>query len=342
MSNQIVLAGLDGSNPLGFLAALGVLRVLDLHSSASLDPSVPVGPGSSPPLLGWTDSGAWRPVIVTPHTQSGLTSLLMAESIAFSKSRVFSIKYPKLEKNGAKVFAGLKIPRGVVRAWLFDAIDSGDFEALRICSGLFSEACLEPIKEKNVAGREDVERLRITVCRGSSLSEATVPTHFDFTTRNTQFIDQVEQIRCGLCSAYFDALFVGTPLTNVRSRSMGWDPFADAPGALFSESVRGGSSTNPATEWLAFRALANFPCFGLRGRLETGSCTGSRKRGRFTWPLWDGFATPAAVRSLLSRRWSESVSVREREELGVVALFESRLTKAADGYTGVFAPCRPV
>lgn len=47
--NEVTLTGLDGANPLGFLAALGVLEVL--HDRGE------------PARIRWRDEGGWRPVI---------------------------------------------------------------------------------------------------------------------------------------------------------------------------------------------------------------------------------------------------------------------------------------
>ena len=51
MSSEIELSGIDGGNPLGFLAALGAFRTLAITS--------PFGAVS----LGWRDRAAWRPVL---------------------------------------------------------------------------------------------------------------------------------------------------------------------------------------------------------------------------------------------------------------------------------------
>jgi len=53
-SEGVVLSGLDGTNPLGFLAALGLLRILDEHA---------VERRSARPRLFWTDEGSWYPAI---------------------------------------------------------------------------------------------------------------------------------------------------------------------------------------------------------------------------------------------------------------------------------------
>ena len=52
-TDSVVLSGMDGSNPLGFLAALGLLRVLDDNN---VDPKCA-------PRLSWADHGRWLPVL---------------------------------------------------------------------------------------------------------------------------------------------------------------------------------------------------------------------------------------------------------------------------------------
>lgn len=64
-SNGIVMSGLDGSNALAFLAAMGILRTLTM---ARPDQEV---------RLSWErDDGAWRPWLSVPYTASELISVL--------------------------------------------------------------------------------------------------------------------------------------------------------------------------------------------------------------------------------------------------------------------------
>ncbi len=56
---NVTLTGLDGSNPLAFLAALGLLRVLD-HRARQHRHN---GRTPTTPKLAWLDEGGWRPVL---------------------------------------------------------------------------------------------------------------------------------------------------------------------------------------------------------------------------------------------------------------------------------------
>lgn len=64
-------------------------------------------------------------------------------------------------------------------------------------------------------------------------------TFFDFTARNAQFLEQVEEIR-----RYLDGSIVEEGLRSGRvdtaaPRSMDWDPMADTPGAIDTGHTRG-------------------------------------------------------------------------------------------------------
>ena len=68
--SAVVLTGLDGANPLAFLAALGVVEAL-------------ASPTAAPVALSWRDEGSWRPVVtgmdggmdaLVEHVHADLTS----------------------------------------------------------------------------------------------------------------------------------------------------------------------------------------------------------------------------------------------------------------------------
>lgn len=62
-----VLDGPDGANPLGFLCALGLLRVLDQHAT------------HASPRLSWRDAGYWRPVLYVSEAEPDPVEVVMAD-----------------------------------------------------------------------------------------------------------------------------------------------------------------------------------------------------------------------------------------------------------------------
>ncbi len=69
MTDPLRLDALHGTNPLGFLAALGVLHCADAHTT----------PGGPRPALGWTDELAPRALITGVTSQDDLLDRLEAE-----------------------------------------------------------------------------------------------------------------------------------------------------------------------------------------------------------------------------------------------------------------------
>jgi hypothetical protein len=100
--SEVVLNGLDGANPIGLLAALGVLQVLS-------DARLPV-------RLRWRDDGGWCPVVI--GAEGGLDALV-AEIDA---DRISCVKEPALglEYDGK---SDLKPPPAMFRDYLAQLVD---------------------------------------------------------------------------------------------------------------------------------------------------------------------------------------------------------------------------
>ena len=77
----VILEALDGANPLGFLAALGVLAVLD-------DRGVAV-------RLSWQEAGAWRPVLHGVDSVDAVLDHLEADLESWREEPVLDLSYRK-------------------------------------------------------------------------------------------------------------------------------------------------------------------------------------------------------------------------------------------------------
>lgn len=114
---------------------------------------------------------------------------------------------------------------------------------------------------------------------------------------------------------------------------------SDTPGAIYTGYQRG---FLPVHEWLGFRGLRLFPLAARGSQVRMTACTGRRLRGELTWPLWESPAPLVAVRSLVGYPRPTQLTPEQRRALGISLLLSAELTKKADGYTGTFAPARPV
>lgn len=332
----LVLPGIDGSTPLGFMAALGVLQVLEAQAKDPDPDARPLGY----PSLSWKQLDAWRPVLHGPRELDALVNTIMLDVASWADSPLLGFRYVKLEKQGPKTVGGLKAPLAVVRAWQRNQRDAEHEEAVAFAAGLFCDAVVE--ESKKPATSEDHTKCGVVYDRDVGLEQIVERTFFDFTSRNAQFLEQVQVIREYLQpEVVHAALERGAPdyLAAKTARTLDWDPTSDTPGAIFTGYQRG---FLPAHEWLAFRSLGCFPLASSGQRVLLTACKGRRLEGEFTWPLWEHPASLEAVRSLLGYPNMDSLTAPGRRALGLSALFRANLTKKADGYTGTFSPARPV
>ncbi|MGE3844435.1 MAG: hypothetical protein AB7I50_22960 [Vicinamibacterales bacterium] len=325
--SEIECQGLDGTSLLGFLAGLGTLEALG--STA--------GPGEPVPRLRWAASGGMSAALSGPACAETLARLVVADAQSEAVSDVLSFKYVKREKAGLKLSRALSPPVAVLRAALAARLGSGRAVSADTLGTLMSETATEELPDAQELRRADLEAESIDCDPDFPLNVAASPTPFDFTSRNTQFLDQIRRVRDALTDeVVLRDLFQGegTPI----DRIMRWDALVDMPGALFD---RARPMTRPASEWLAFRAISYFPLVADRGRARMYGMTGRRKAGEFSWVLWDAPLRRCVVRSLLATRWA-AVSSAERAARGVIAGFTVELRKDATGYDGAVSPSRPL
>lgn len=319
------LGGLDGAEPLDFLAALGVQVVLE---EAAV----------SPCELSWPPSAGRVPVFRSPLEMRDLVDHLVADRDSPTATWLATLRYPKVEKKGVKPFAGCRPPLGVLRAWVDSAADATNDVGMAYLAALFAAAPGEPLAADRVPAEPTARALGVEV-RGR-LDRVAHPGHFDFTSRNVQLIDQALCLRQALTAGrVHDDLVLGRLETTRKGRRMGWDPWASRPFAL---SGAGAQPISPVREWLAFRALRLFTATpSIRGT-RTTACIGRRKRGAFIWPIWADPLSSVAVGALLASTVGTNWTPQARRARGVRALFKAELTKGADGYAGVFAPAAPL
>ena len=323
MTEGLRLDGVDGATPQGFLAALGVLDVVTRKSNGQI------------PKLWWRQSGTWVPTLSFDFTLSELADLIVRDRDDALLRPVLRFRYPKRDKNGVKPVGCLTPPVAVLRAWLEARMVHRDWLSLREMAALMSELGVDSIKPEKQFSVSQLAELGIESDVTSTPRLACLQTAFDFTSRNAQFLDQLRQIGGSL-----NAADVSAQLTNRSSgahgmRTMDWAYGSDAPGALYNAKQ---DFQRTALDWLAWRGLTWLPVFGKGDKAQTTSCTGRRKQGVFSWCVWGPPCTLRVAASLLATGLWRLQRVQEREAAGIQAVYECQLTKAADGYGGIFSP----
>lgn len=262
--SRVVMTGLDGTNPLGFLASVGLLRVAAMRFEAA--------------RLGFLDDGSYRPFL--EGIALPLEDIVADDAAAGAGAQPWRLSYGKVEKRGEKMVEDLKAPPDAFRTFLLAGIDlwlKGNPEAVAFAAAFGTSTAVDG--------------------KGN-----TKPTAFHFTAANQQFLGAMEATRARVDLTWSrEALFrrdASRPGGNVR-----WDPTSERNYALMADDPTSeGTNVNAPLEWLAFRALPFFPTLPDKSRVQTTAVSGRGDDAGFTWPLWSPPASARTVMSLLRLR----------------------------------------
>ena len=302
--NDISLTGLIGSNPLGALAAFGLLRV------CSEIPSL------SDVRLYWSMELEGDPIddwVAVLRVSDGVDKTKLIELLANRQ------KYRPLGIFGWS--DDIRVKAEDYRGHLDEHTKEATLHD-RLCADYFAAFGSEMVTDDS----QDLIK----------------PTAFYMTSGQQKFLKIVrdfgESISNGSLQAYEEALF-GPWLYKEKIHSLGWDPSTERTYSYrhkdpskktrddFPRSVLGAI-------WLAVEGLPLFPTAVSRGRLGT---TGFIRTGRSTmlvWPIWKNPISKDTLRSLLMT--SELVSGKSSWESlgrrGVVAVYQAVRSEFAKGY----------
>lgn len=316
----LCLDALDGANPLGFLAALGVLRLL-----TRLLPECN-------PSLSWEQRlGAWRPLLWTdqPMDKAQVCEILCGHGLDIGAmfaddllTATISVS-PKNKKGEASWRDKLKFPISDFRAFCRAAVDS------RSPSNEFAATW---------AGETAP-----TVEAGIGIA---LRTRFDFTAGQQTFIGMLRELKtsCTPTDLHF-SLFTGWRYLPTAI-SMRWDT-QDEKRQYALQSSDPTKSNNPpiadrGANFLAVEALPLFPVVPNRGA-EQGGFEGKGDGRSWTWPIWTHPIRLDTVRSLLAVPLADSDAwpSANRQWIGIAAVFQSRIVMPSGRYR-CFTPPRNV
>jgi hypothetical protein len=286
--SSMVFRGIEGSNPLGFLAAAGALRLLDLMWR---DREI---------RLRWIRDDGWRAEISgLPVEDEAELCGLLDEKAAWAPLDAFSelgedvtVERPLFERVVRQVAAGTT---------------AGDRRAADFAAAFGSDVCEDKEKNKN-----RIQYTDLCFITGSGHQ------HFLGTARALAKSVGPEHLR--------EALF-GPWRRADKSLSLRWDPGDAKEYALQwgDPSSEGVYSTWGANR-LAFEALPLFPTVPTGKRLRTTGFRTQNRAREFTWPLWTQPAAIDTARSLLSLREleQETPDRAQLQAMGVEEIFRVR------------------
>ena len=297
---RIELTGLDGSNPLAFFAALGVLTAVETAEASS----------PARPTLRWVLEGVWRPVLEsTVPDVTALVELLDRDRQRAASDPALRFSYTDGSKSVPDVKPSPDELRRTLTAWVADA---APFE--RATLDWFTGFIGEGATDNNGRGK---------------------PSALHFTAGQQKFLKAACDLADGVKPEHLEEALVGPWSYSSTLPVMGWDNTETRDYALRARNPSTDKKQgNPGADWLALRGLTCLPNVGVRGTQLTTGYQGSWKNGTFAWPLWDRPAHLDIVRSLLATRGLRELTPAKRARRGVVQVFQVRVLRSDQGGYG--------
>lgn len=326
---RLELTGIDGANPLGFLAAVGTL----VTARAAGDSTV---------CLTWERKQRWVPVLTALSASNaaslcemlakelrghvvpaGAVEKLDAAQKAMDRANE-AIKSKRDEGNGRRR-VDRPAKREAVRAeraeWLAalkSAVPRPELalgKKIDCTASEYREHAASFLEAASHVRRETVDLLAAfgTDAVLDNRSETVEPTPFCFITGSGHqyFLETVQKLVGKVESGRLQRTLFEPWTYRDPGLSMRWDPVEDKRYALMDVKPSAeGASTVWMANLLAYRGLTLFPCAPTRRGLGTTSWSilrddrSARESGRtssreFTWPIWEFAASPDTVRSVL-------------------------------------------
>ncbi len=373
---EIVLSGIDGANPLGFLAALGTLAVLQQKGYAGAK-------------LHWRRSATWQPIItgVGELDKDGFASVvedaLRGQTISdqaerqrknaqekFDRAKT-AVKKARdnIKKRGLRgterqtaIEAEIEPLEETVRAkrreWLRALKDAVPSTELAIgkhvdCTAdeYRNDHAAAFLQDANCHVREPLDFLAAFASDACIDKNKVRATPFCFITGSGSqyFLDTARQLMESVNGDRVAATLFAPWTYPDEKLSMRWDPTEDRRYALLDRDPTA-TGNKSRTQWmanlLAYRALVMFPSAPRGSKLTTTAWADHGDTPVFTWPLWEHPLDAASIRSLLTLAElgkpepDRSIS-RQR---GVLAAFRSRRIRVGNPplYKINFSPAKGI
>lgn len=302
--SELVLSGLDGSNPLGFLAALGALRSLEAQGE--------------PARLSFRSLGWWRPVLHDCGDLDRVLALLDAERLAWRDE--LAVRYSFVDDKGREQ-QEIKPPPAAWRETLQQALATGSRRSLDQLAAYASEL----VTDNN--GNTKPTALHFAAGQQRFLNVA------------TELLDGVtpDMLREALVGPAVDRPFKSFSWDASVSRDYALrasDPSSDKklsqPGAEW-------------LAFLGLSAFPVFPRSGPWGlRLRTTGCTGGWKTGCLRWPLWTAPASGVTAASVISTFDHTALDATRRRARGIAIAFQCDIRRSDQGGYGTFNPAQVI
>lgn len=301
--STIDFVALDGSNPIGFMAALGVLAIVTEQRGEHC-------------RLRWRYEGTWTAQLSGVERLEDVIAACEADLATWQEDAALDLHYP----GKAKDIYEIKPPPDVYRSFLDALIARGERRPLDFAAAYASDVvtdnngAIKPTALHFAAGQQvfldSVRQLRSVTA--DDLHEALIGPW--------QYASKLPTLRWDAGDAREYALRASDPSADKKLGVPGADWLA----------FRG------------LAGLPTYPVMDeRRGQsvLKTTCVFGGWKDGVFRWPLWSVPLSRDGVRSVLS---TEIPKPAKRAARGIAMVFESSIRRSAQGGYGNFTPGRVI
>ena len=314
--HQLLLRGLDGANPLAFLAAVGTLTLIDALGENS----------ECEVQMGWRDTAAgWRPTL--RGFDGNETDLCDALERLLNKAPVTSLDIGRVV-GSKKATNKFPFDAGRFRDALVDrACDQALCREADLLAGLGTE--LYPDSRTGAFQCTAFKMVRSGDSKGQGML------HYAKAIREKAKTHVLKRTLFEPWDYQYDGYSLRWDPIENQSYALRWrDPskskLADGPGSM------------PAANSLAFEALRCLPCAVVGTKLQTTGFQEVQRREFFIWSIWTSHLTLATVRSLLSlgELHRTPLSHRTLEARGIAEVFRAAVIRPNQYYRN-FAPAQP-
>lgn len=302
-----LLSGIDGSNPLGFLAAIGALVALD---------GCYEGKDDGRPRLSWVLEGVWRPRIHTQLDRYDLLTALDGDRQACRLDAALNFTYPDAKGKPVPDLKARPIELRETLLRLVEVASPASRRALDWFTGFLTEGAVD----NNGAAK---------------------PTALHFTAGQQKFLAMALQLVENTSTSAVESALFGPWTYDSVLPVMGWDNTETRDYALRRSDPSNDKKTgNPGADWLALRALGIFTVAAVRGRTQTPGVKGGWKNGAFAWPLWTVRASKRVCQALVMTRGLRNLPEVARHRRGIAQVFEVSIRRSDQGGYGSMTPAR--
>ena len=300
--SEIQMRPLEGTNPLGVLAALGTFR------SAAIE---------------WPDVRLrWECSDIVPYPALVFDSEVSIEDLldVLDRQRAAWRASALLNNEHADVKA---VPLGEWATAI--SKDRSGMPVDELFVALVSEGAGVLKQEKKVPGQNGPP----------GKTKVNKPSHLHFTAGQQQFLDIVREVLDASVCARLREAILGPWRFDATTKTLRWDPRGERIYAVRGFNPSKDPSLNvPGADWLAFVGRCFFPTVNRNGTLETTACNRDWKVSAMRWPLWDAPLALSEVRQLfLSDILAEGARLRPERliDVGVSAIVEAPIRRMETG-----------